>query len=156
MRSHDSILASEACVEVTCVVSTSEPPDSGFVGPFLASCKVYAAHPWLSFHSLTKTCSDQSNRKQRTRVSEWAPWELPTALSLESSPHTVCSLDLVWDEYTSLVFIYLCFSLFFFTILYWFWHTLTWIRHGCTWAAKHEPPPTSHPTSSLRIVLHCL
>ena len=38
------------------------------------------------------------------------------------------------------------FTLFFFTILYWFCHTLTWIHHGCV----HEfpilnPPPTSTP-----------
>ena len=32
------------------------------------------------------------------------------------------------------------FTLFYFTILYWFCHTLTWIRHGCTWVPKHEPP----------------
>ena len=105
MRSHDSILAREVCVAVTCAVSTSEPQDSGFVGPFLTSCKAYASYPWLSFHSRTKTCSDQSNRVQRTRVSEWAPWtELPMALSLECSLHIMCSLDLVWDEYTSIIF----------------------------------------------------
>ena len=32
------------------------------------------------------------------------------------------------------------FTLFYFTILYWFYHTLTWIRHKCTWVPKHEPP----------------
>ena len=32
------------------------------------------------------------------------------------------------------------FTLFYFTILYWFCHTLTWIRHGCAWVPKHEPP----------------
>ena len=32
------------------------------------------------------------------------------------------------------------FTLFYFTILYWFCHTLTWIHHGCTWVPKHEPP----------------
>ena len=37
----------------------------------------------------------------------------------------------------SLIFI---FTLFYFTILYWFCHTLTWIHHGCTWVPKHEPP----------------
>ena len=105
VRSHGSILASEVCVEVTCAGSTSEPQDGGFVGPLLTSCKVYALHPWLSFHSLMKTCSDQRNRVQRTRVSEWAPWaELPTALSLECSLHITCSLDLRSDEYTSIVF----------------------------------------------------
>ena len=30
------------------------------------------------------------------------------------------------------------FTLFYFTVLYWFCHTLTWIHHGCTWVPKHE------------------
>ena len=43
------------------------------------------------------------------------------------------------------IFIYLfililIFTLFYFTILYWFCHTLTWIHHGCTWVPKHELP----------------
>ena len=32
------------------------------------------------------------------------------------------------------------FTLFYFTILYWFCHTLTWIHHGCSCVPKHEPP----------------
>ena len=32
------------------------------------------------------------------------------------------------------------FTLFYFTVLYWFCHTLTWIHHGCTCVPKHEPP----------------
>ena len=32
------------------------------------------------------------------------------------------------------------FTLFYFTILYWFCHSLTWIHHRCTWVPKHEPP----------------
>ena len=32
------------------------------------------------------------------------------------------------------------FTLFCFTILYWFCHTLTWISHGCTWFPNPEPP----------------
>ena len=32
------------------------------------------------------------------------------------------------------------FTLFYFTILYWFCHTLTWIHHGCTCVPKHEAP----------------
>ena len=44
------------------------------------------------------------------------------------------------------------FNLFYFTILYWFYHTLTWIHHGCTWVPNPEPPPTSHPISSLWII----
>ena len=41
------------------------------------------------------------------------------------------------------------FTLFYFTILYWFCHTLTWIHHGCTCDPKHEPsshlPPHNIP-----------
>ena len=38
------------------------------------------------------------------------------------------------------LFLIFIFSLFYFTILYWFCHTLTWIQHGCTCVPKHEPP----------------
>ena len=37
-------------------------------------------------------------------------------------------------------FLIFIFTLFYFTILYWFCHTLTWIHHGCTCIPKHEPP----------------
>ena len=37
------------------------------------------------------------------------------------------------------------FTLFYFTILYWFYHTLTWIRHGCTWVPNPEPPSHLSP-----------
>ena len=38
-----------------------------------------------------------------------------------------------------LFFLIFIFTLFCFTILYWFCHTLTWIRHGCTWVPNPEP-----------------
>ena len=37
-------------------------------------------------------------------------------------------------------FLIFIFTLFYFTVLYWFCHTLTWIRHGCTWVPNPEPP----------------
>ena len=37
------------------------------------------------------------------------------------------------------------FTLFYFTILYWFCHTLTWIHHGCTFAPKHGSPSHLFP-----------
>ena len=37
------------------------------------------------------------------------------------------------------------FTLFCFTILYWFGHTLTWICHGCTWVPNPEPPSHLSP-----------
>ena len=43
------------------------------------------------------------------------------------------------------------FTLFYFTILYWFCHTSTWIHHGCTWVPHPEPlyhlPPRTIPLS---------
>ena len=36
-------------------------------------------------------------------------------------------------------YFFFIFTLFYFTILYWFCHTLTWIHHGCTCDPKHEP-----------------
>ena len=38
------------------------------------------------------------------------------------------------------MFLVFIFTLFSFTILYWFCHTLTWISHGCTWVPNPEPP----------------
>ena len=37
-------------------------------------------------------------------------------------------------------FLIYIFTLFYFTILYWFCHTLTWIHHGRTWVPNHETP----------------
>ena len=55
------------------------------------------------------------------------------------------------DKTFFLIFI---FTLFYFTVLYWFCQTLTWIHHGCTCVPKHEPPshlsphniPLGHPS----------
>ena len=42
------------------------------------------------------------------------------------------------------------FTLFYFTILYWFCHTSTWVHHGCTWVPNPEPPShLPHHTISL-------
>ena len=52
------------------------------------------------------------------------------------------------DSYRILLFLFFkifIFTLFYFTILYWFCHTLTWIRHGHTWVPKHEPPSDLPP-----------
>ena len=61
--------------------------------------------------------------------------------------------------YFFLIFI---FTLFYFTILYWFCHTLTWIHHGCTCVLKHEPPSDlpphnislGHPRAPAPSILH--
>ena len=46
------------------------------------------------------------------------------------------------DIHFFLIFI---FTLFYFTVLYWFCHTLTWIRHGCTWVPNPELPSQLPP-----------
>ena len=60
----------------------------------------------------------------------WMEWIWITFPSLESSIRVLA---------LSFVCLFV-FTLFCFTILYWFCHTLTWISHGCTWVPKHEPP----------------
>ena len=51
-------------------------------------------------------------------------------------------------------FLIFIFTLFYFTILYWFCHTLTWIHHGCTWVPNPEPP--SHlPPHIISLDLPC-
>ena len=77
-----------------------------------------------------------------------------------------------WVSYREhVVFVYLnffkfflifIFTLFYFTILYWFCHTLTWIHHGCTCVPKHEPPshlpphniPLGHPRAPAPSILY--
>ena len=54
------------------------------------------------------------------------------------------------------------FTLFFFTILYWFCHTSTWICHGCTWVPNPEPPSylpphtisLGHPSAPVPSILY--
>ena len=60
------------------------------------------------------------------------------------------------------LFFFLNFTLFYFTILYWFCHTSTWIRHGCTWVPdpelpSHFPPhtiPLGHPRAPAPRILY--
>ena len=64
-----------------------------------------------------------------------------------------------WDPLFLNFFI---FTLFYFTILYWFCHTLTWIRHGYTWVPNSEPlshhPPhiisLGHPSAPAPSILY--
>ena len=59
-------------------------------------------------------------------------------------------LFLWWDSPICPFFLIFIFTLFYFTVLYWFCHTLTWIHHGCTWVPNPEPPlppPTSYHLS---------
>ena len=48
-------------------------------------------------------------------------------------------LDWVQNFHSIIIFFFF-FTLFYFTILYWFCHTLTWIRHGCIRAPNPECP----------------
>ena len=50
------------------------------------------------------------------------------------------TLNLVFFFKFYLFILILIFTLFCFTILYWFCHTLTWICHGCTWVPNPEIP----------------
>ena len=58
--------------------------------------------------------------------------------------------------------LFLNFTLFYFTILYWFCRTSTWIRHGCTWVPNPEPsshhPPIiislGHPSAPAPSILY--
>ena len=62
---------------------------------------------------------------------------------LKSVPISVLVIALLISSLSSWFSIFqknFIFTLFYFTILYWFCHTLTWIRHGCTWIPNHEPP----------------
>ena len=69
------------------------------------------------------------------------------------SHFSVCAKGFQIISLVSLFILIFIFTLFYFTILYWFCHTLTWIHHGCTWDPKHEPPsylpphniPLGHP-----------
>ena len=45
----------------------------------------------------------------------------------------------VWFPLYFLFFLIFIFTIFYFTLLYWFCHTLTWIHHGCTWVPNPEP-----------------
>ena len=56
--------------------------------------------------------------------------------ALSNNNHEDCVLVslCVWESN------FFFFTLFYFTILYWFCHTSTWIRHGCTWVPNPESP----------------
>ena len=55
------------------------------------------------------------------------------------------SLRNSWLASFTFFFLIFIFTLFCFTILYWFCHTLTWISHGCTWVPNPEPPSHLSP-----------
>ena len=59
-----------------------------------------------------------------------ASMKLKDAYSLEEN------LDQPWQH----IIFFFNFTLFYFTILYWFCHTSAWIRHRCTWVPNPEPP----------------
>ena len=82
-------------------------------------------------------------------MSSWDlhPGKVGTALSFSKFKAKVQNV------YPCEFFLIFIFTLFYFTMLYWFCHTLTWIHHGCTCDPKHEPPshlppyniPLGHP-----------
>ena len=66
----------------------------------------------------------------------WQHFSVPL-LDSWGSQWAVLNRSTVSDSFKKIFFI---FTLFCFTILYWFCHTLTWISHGCTWVPNPEPP----------------
>ena len=67
-------------------------------------------------------------------------WELMYTrgrfMSMYGKTNTVLQ-RILWNTFE--FFLIFIFTLFYFTILYWFCHTLTWIHHCCTCVPKHEP-----------------
>ena len=66
----------------------------------------------------------------------WQHFSVPL-LDSWGSQWAVLNRSTVSDSFKKNFFI---FTLFCFTILYWFCHTLTWISHECTWVPNPEPP----------------
>ena len=92
-------------------------------------------------------------REGSLSLSPWEQYLSALSGSVEMQFHGFCDLQeearnpsfsvKIWEFVLQCVFNYLnfflIFTLFYFTVLYWFCHTLTWIHHGCTWVPKHEP-----------------
>ena len=64
-------------------------------------------------------------------------WNVPL-VSLNFLKRSLVFLILLFSSLFCTVHFF--FTLFCFTILYWFCHTSTWIRHGYTWVPNPEPP----------------
>ena len=75
---------------------------------------------YITFHKF----SWASTKNQKT----WYSWKLKSLY--------------IYNQKGWWFFLIFIFTLFYFTILYWFCHTLTWISHGCTWVPN--PEPSSH------------
>ena len=61
---------------------------------------------------------------------------------LNSNLKLLWKFDFVTQIHCYFIFI---FTLFYFTILYWFCHISTWIQHGCTCVPNPEPPSQLPP-----------
>ena len=97
------------------------------------------------------------NRKRKGKTEFWS--------SIPVSPWELCMYRLymhINEVFNFLIYFYYYFlvqRIFFFnwrliTLQYCsgFCHTLTWISHGCTCVPHPEPPPTSFPIPSLRVI----
>ena len=80
----------------------------------------------------------------------------PDLLQWRQIPYCLSHLgNLEWLQIIlkCLFFFFLNFTLFYFTILYWFCHTSTWIHHGCAHVPHPEPlshlPPCTIPLDHL-------
>ena len=70
-------------------------------------------------------------------------------LEIRFSPG-ICTREVLLGHMVILFYFYL--FIFYFTILYSFYHISTWIRHGCTCVPYLEPPPTSLLIPSLWVI----
>ena len=73
------------------------------------------------------------------------PWTDKPGRLQSRGPKRVGHAEWVTFSVFSLFFLIFIFTLFCFTVLYWFCHTLTWIHHRCTWVPNPEPP-SQHPS----------
>ena len=64
----------------------------------------------------------------------------PGGQTMVSYLHLNIPQDTAMDYGHRIFFLIFIFTLFYFTILYWFCHTLTWIHHRYTWVPKHKCP----------------
>ena len=154
------------CPSPTPVVHPNPCPLNQWCHPTISSSVVpFSSHPQSfpasgSFQmSQLSTSGDQSigvspstsvppmNTQDRSPLG-WTGW-----ISLQSKgfsrvfSNTTVQTHQFFSAQLSFFVLIFIFTLFYFSILYWFCHTLTWIHRGCTCVPKHEPPSHLPPNN---------